>query len=100
MYIQLVDKDNFSSPILRIHSDEEEFLREIKQWHVMLLLWLNMTPSVKHMPLSRLDPGVAIIDLLRVLTQYRKDNWPQDALRRSRETPSLAETLTLGGPVY
>ena len=70
MYVQLVDKDNFRSPVLYIHSDEEEFMEQILAWKKDLLALRKEYPAVDGLPLGRLDPDVAMVDLLRYLGNY------------------------------
>lgn len=70
IFIRLIDKDMFVSPILHIHHDEEEFLKEIESWKKGLLEWVKEDPRRDGMPLGRLDAGTCMIDLLRHLVEY------------------------------
>jgi len=92
MFIRLVDKDNFKSPALYIHSGEKEFLKVIKEWHSWLLYWIDKNPDMKGMPLGRLNPGTAVVDLLRVLTQYYVNSSPESQ-GRAYATLSLEENV-------
>lgn len=76
MYIQLIDKDNFKSPILYIHSDEEEFVEQIMLWKKSLHELRKNYPKVDGLPLGRLEPDVAMVDLIRHLGNYYVENIP------------------------
>ena len=69
MFLRLVDENEFKSPILDIHSDEKEFLKQIELWKSHLLIWAKRT-SLIGTPLGRLDVNTCIVDLLRHLTSY------------------------------
>lgn len=69
LYIRIVDKANFKSPVLRIHSDEDEFLKIINKWREELLIWAAI-PQNQGVPLSLIDAHTAMVDLLRELTAY------------------------------
>lgn len=73
MYIRLVDKQNFKSPILYIHSDEDEWLEQINIWRRDLLAWVETHPLLSGMPLARLEADMCIVDLIRHLSQYYVD---------------------------
>lgn len=70
MYVQLVDKHNFRSPVLYIHADENEFLEQIEIWRQDLFKWIKDNPKVGGMPLGRLEPATCIIDLMRHLIKF------------------------------
>ena len=70
MFVRLVDKDNWKSPILQIHNDEEEFLSEIEKWKKDLLEWVANNTDYNGTPLARLDVNTCIVDLLRHITDY------------------------------
>jgi len=72
MYLQLIDKDNFKSVILYIHSDTDEFLKVIDAWKDELLNYARQEQEHNGVgfPLSRLEVDTCIVDLLRVLTEY------------------------------
>jgi len=77
MLIQLIDKDGFKSAVLDIHDNaEEEFIAAIKHWFVWLHYWLERNPKMDGMPLGRLDPDTAMVDLMRELTQRYLLNTP------------------------
>lgn len=69
MNIQLEDKDGLKSVILHIHSDEEEFLKEINKYIKELYEYIK-TSIYSGMPLHRLDPGVVMVDLVGHLHNY------------------------------
>lgn len=69
MFVRLIDKDGWKSPILYIHNDIDEFIREIEKWKAELLKWAKNT-GFKGTPLGRLDANSCIVDLLRHLTEY------------------------------
>ncbi|HLD90812.1 MAG TPA: hypothetical protein VI911_07360 [Patescibacteria group bacterium] len=69
LYIRVVDKANFKSPILRIHNDDEEFIKVIYKWRDDLLVWAAV-PGNKGLPLGVIDAHTAMVDLLRELTAY------------------------------
>lgn len=70
MYIRLVDEHNFKSPILYIHSDEDEFMAEIEKWKKDLLEFVKNNPKVDGLPLGGFDASTCMVDLMRHLTQY------------------------------
>lgn len=70
MYVQLIDKHNFTSPILYIHCDKDEFMGQIEKWKTDLLQWIEENPEVKGLPLGRLEPNICMTDLIRHLTSY------------------------------
>jgi hypothetical protein len=76
MYIQLVDKDNFKSPVLYIHSDEDEFMEQIQAWKKDLHELREEYPAIDGLPLGRLEPDTAMIDLLRYLGNYYVESTP------------------------
>ena len=69
MYIRLIDKQKFTSPVLYIHNDEKEFLHEIESWRKDLLDWVDSL-DWDGMPLARLEAETCMVDLLRHLTEY------------------------------
>lgn len=82
MYIQLVDKHNFRSPILYLHADRDSWIEQIEKWRNDLLSWLEETGMGGHgTPLTRLDAEACIIDLLRHLIAFYKsemdEHFPQ-----------------------
>ena len=70
MYIQLVDKDGFKSPVLYIHSNEDEFMEQINLWQQKVYEILDNYPHVDGLPLGRLDPNTCMVDLIRYLADY------------------------------
>jgi len=70
MYIRLVDRDNWKSPILYIHADEKEWLEQITIWRRNLLEWVKAYPAMGGMPLGRLEASMCMVDLLWHLTKY------------------------------
>jgi len=76
MYLRLIDKGNFVSPILYIHADEEEFMGEVKRWKENMLQWIKNNPEMDCTPLGRLDAGVCMIDLLQHLAKYYVETIP------------------------
>jgi len=69
MYIQLVDKDNFHSPVLYIHDDVDEFKKFIDKYVEELKEWTKTT-VYSGMPLSRFEPDCVMVDLLHKLAIY------------------------------
>jgi len=76
MYLRLIDKNKFVSPILYIHGDEEEFMGEVKRWKENLMQWIENNPEMNRTPLGRLDAGVCMIDLIRHLSKYYIETSP------------------------
>jgi hypothetical protein len=76
MYVQLIDKDNFKSPVLYIHADEDEFMAQIKVWLVLVRKVIADYPSVNGLPLGRLEANTAIVDLIRHLGNYYVETTP------------------------
>jgi len=76
MYVQLIDKDDFKSPILYIHADEEDFMNQIEIWLKQVKKIIIDYPIVTGLPLGRLDPNTAIVDLIRHLGNYFVENTP------------------------
>ena len=79
MFLRLVDKDGFKSPILYIHSDEDEFMEQIREWKNELHRFIEDENKAKEvggpnaggiMPLTRLDPETCLVDLVRHLSLY------------------------------
>jgi len=75
MFVRLVDKDNWKSPVLYIHSDEKEFMVEIEKWKKDLLEWVASL-DYDNTPLARLDANTCIVDLLRHITDYHVRTTP------------------------
>ena len=69
-YLRLIDKNNWVSPILHIHHDSEEFLKEVYKWREGLWKWVAEEPHRDGMPLGRLEAGICMIDLLANLHTY------------------------------
>lgn len=76
MYIRLVDKNNWVSVPIHIHSDEKEFLVQVYKWRKELWQWISDNPKAKGMPLGRLDAGTCMFDLIRYLGKYYIENTP------------------------
>ena len=76
MYIQLVDKDGFKSPILYIHADEDEFMAQIEIWRKQIQKVIAEYPHVDGLPLGRLEPATCMMDLIRHLGNYYVENTP------------------------
>jgi hypothetical protein len=98
MYVRLVDKDNFKSPILYIHADEEEFMKQIELWLEQVKKVIADYPQVDGLPLGRLEPDTAMVDLVRHLGNYYVESTPLSflpvghvygCLRLVNETDSL-----------
>jgi hypothetical protein len=70
MYIRLVDKHNWKSPVLYIHADEKEWIEQIILWRKNLLAWCKKHPIMNGMPLGRLEASVCMVDLIRHLSEY------------------------------
>jgi hypothetical protein len=76
MYIQLVDKHGFKSPILYIHSDEEEFVEQINIWRNRIREIIINHPHANGLPLGRLEPNTCMVDLIMHLGNYYVENTP------------------------
>jgi hypothetical protein len=76
MYVQLIDKDNLKSPILYIHADEDEFMTQIELWLAQMKKVIADYPQVKGLPLGRLEPNTAIVDLVLHLGNYYVKSTP------------------------
>ncbi|KKN28304.1 hypothetical protein LCGC14_0855400 [marine sediment metagenome] len=75
MFLRLIDKDGWRSPVLYIHSDEKQFMEEIEKWKKDLLEWVKNS-TFRGTPLCRLDANTCIVDLLRHLTNYYTESTP------------------------
>ncbi len=69
MFLRLIDKDGWKSPVLYIHGDEKEFIKEIEKWKKDTLEWVKNS-DFDGTPLCRLDANTCMVDLLRHLTNY------------------------------
>jgi len=76
MYVQLVGKHDLKSPILYIHADEDEFMEQINIWLKQVKKVIADYPEVNGLPLGRLEPAVAMVDLVRHLGNYFVENTP------------------------
>jgi hypothetical protein len=76
MLIQLIDKDGWRSPVLYIHSDEDEFMEQINLWLQEVRQIIKDYPSVDGLPLGRLDPETCMFDLARHLGNYYVESTP------------------------
>lgn len=71
MYIQLKEDENWKSPVLYIHSDEDEALEFINNWKQEVK---ELAKNSKlGTPLARLDVNTAFCDLLYKIGQYYLD---------------------------
>jgi len=70
MYIQLIDSARWVSPVLYIHSDEEEALEFINNWKQELIEWAAKNDIGGGTPLARLESNIAMCDLIHKLGNY------------------------------
>ena len=78
MFLRLVDKYGFKSPILYIHCDEDEFMEQVHEWKNELHRFIEAENKAKEvggtnavgMPLTRLEPETCLVDLIRHLSLY------------------------------
>jgi hypothetical protein len=80
MYVQLIDKDRFKSPILYIHSDEDEFMAQIGIWLAQVKKVIADYSHASGLPLGRLEPDTAMVDLVRHLGNYYVESTPLSSL--------------------
>ena len=76
MLIRLVDKDNFKSPVIRIHADGEEFMEQIELWKKEIHKIHDEYPHMDGLPLGRMDAGTCMFDLIRHLGNYYVESTP------------------------
>ena len=76
MYIRLIDKGGWRSPIFHIHSDEEEFLQQIEVWKKEIHQIHKDYPHMDGLPLGRMDAGTCMFDLIRHLGNYYVESTP------------------------
>jgi len=76
MFIQLIDKDGFKSPVLYIHSDEDEFMAQINLWLQQVYETIDSYPTLDGLPFGRLDPNTCMVDLIRHLGNYYVESTP------------------------
>lgn len=68
MYVQLVEDENWKSPLLYIHSDKDEALQFIEEWKQSVIKFSK--ESKLGTPLSRLDVNTAFCDLVFKVSAY------------------------------
>lgn len=68
MYVQLKEDENWKSPVLYIHSDEDEALQFIEEWKQSVIRFSK--ESKLGTPLSRLDVNTAFCDLVFKISAY------------------------------
>jgi hypothetical protein len=71
IFIRLIKRSDrqLKSPVLYIHNDEKEFMREIRKWKKDLIAWSKEGYN-DGTPLGRREINTCIVDLLRHLTAY------------------------------
>lgn len=82
LYVKIQDKFSFS-PVLYIHSDEEEVTQFIQEWSKNLLNWAKNHTGVE-LPLSRLECTTILVDLIYQLSKLYVNTMPEDIKRQDK----------------